>query len=46
MENVICTECEHEYGAEFDDDTGYAVTPCPVCGHNQGDYPDLDEEAN
>jgi hypothetical protein len=37
MENVVCTACKHEYMAEFDEDTGYATTMCPVCGHDQRD---------
>lgn len=43
-DQVVCAECEHEYEAEFDEDTGYAVTECPMCGHDQREYGDWDDD--
>ena len=43
-DTVFCAMCEHEYASRFNDDTGLATDPCPVCGHNQQDYyPDVDD---
>lgn len=41
---VVCAECGHEYAADFDEDTGYAVTDCPMCGTDQREYPDYEDD--